>query len=113
MHAGHYIAYNIHQTLISQQQSSHSPKFMELVPVPPMIGLAVGKKAVAYGPTEGVSSGEDVMYAFFKHDLGFESKLLKICPPQLFFFSFLTVSVQSAGTGCSSAAPRNSRRFRK
>jgi hypothetical protein len=77
MHAGHYIAYNIHQTVVKQQQSSHNPKFMELVPVPPMIGLAVGKKAVAYGPTEGVSSGEDVMYAFFKHDLGFESKWLK------------------------------------
>lgn len=41
-----------------------------------MIGLAVGKKAVAYGPDMGTVSGEDVMEAYFRNDLGFDSE----CP---------------------------------
>lgn len=39
-----------------------------------MIGLAVGKKAVAYGPEVGTVSGEEVMQAYFRDDLGFGSE---------------------------------------
>lgn len=73
MHHGHYIAQNIHQSIM-RDAISHEPKFQELVEAPPMIGLAVGKKAVAYGPEVGTSSGTDVMEAYFRNDLGFGSK---------------------------------------
>jgi len=45
--------------------------------IPPMIGLAVGKKAVASGP-EGTVFGEDVMQSYFRDDLGFTSKFRAI-----------------------------------
>lgn len=74
MHHGHYIAYNMHQHIMSKHVS-HEPKMQELQEVEPMIGLAVGSKAVAYGPGVGTVSGEDVREAYFKDDLGFTSKL--------------------------------------
>lgn len=74
MHMGYYAASNIH-ALMRQQLFGESPKFSELAEIPPMIGLAVGKKAVAYWPAEGTTSGEDVMEAFFQDDLGLKSKL--------------------------------------
>lgn len=74
MHHGHYIAQNIHQTIMGRLVKEHEPKFQILDPVPPMIGLAVGKKAVAYGPEVGTLSGEDIMQAYFRDDLGFDSK---------------------------------------
>lgn len=49
------------------------PVFKELEFMPAMIGLAVGKKAVAYGPAMGTISGEDVMHSYFRDDLGFTS----------------------------------------
>lgn len=73
MHGGHYTAHNIHQNIL-KDAVSHEPKFQEFQEVPPMIGLAVGKKAVAYGPDIGTISGEDVMQAYFRDDLGFTSK---------------------------------------
>lgn len=72
MHAGHYMAYNIHQTIM-KHQISHEAKFQELNPVAPMIGLAVGKTAVASGPN-GTISGPDVLETYFRNDLGFASK---------------------------------------
>lgn len=46
--------------------------------VPPMMGLAVGKQAVSYGPPDNsVSSGEDVMQMFFEDDLGLTSTFSK------------------------------------
>lgn len=72
MHMGFFVAHNIHE-LILQRLTGAEPKFQELAEVPPMIGLAVGKKAVSYGPAQGVMSGEDVMKAFFGNDLGFDS----------------------------------------
>ncbi|UKZ82206.1 hypothetical protein TrVFT333_009990 [Trichoderma virens FT-333] len=69
MHGGHYVAYNIHQSVL-QQLAQHKPKFQELQEIPPMIGLAVGKNAVAYGPDVGVVSGPEVMQAYFRDDLG-------------------------------------------
>lgn len=73
MHAGHYMAYNIHQTIM-KNIISHEPQFQELREAPPMIGLAVGKSAVASGP-DGTTSGPDVLKAYFRNDLGFTSKL--------------------------------------
>lgn len=72
MHAGHYTAYNIHQ-IVKQQLLKEEPVLKELVHYPSMIGLAVGKKAVASGP-DGTISGEDVMKSYFRDDLGFDSK---------------------------------------
>lgn len=83
MHGGHYIAYNIHQSVL-QQIANHEPKFQELQEIPPMIGLAVGKNAVAYGPNEGVIQGPEVMQAYFRDDLGWASKLYS-------FFIFIIV----------------------
>jgi hypothetical protein len=73
MHSGHYAAQNIHKMVV-KNHVGQEPEFMEFQEVPPMIGLAVGKKAVASGP-EGVVFGEDIMQAYFKNDLGFTSKL--------------------------------------
>lgn len=76
MHSGHHAGHNIYQLILGEKMGeSHAIKFQEIeVDVPPMMGLAVGKKAMAYDPTSGVTSGEDVMYAYFQDDLGF-----KIC----------------------------------
>jgi hypothetical protein len=73
MHMGYLAAVNIHQ-LIKKSLSGTIPDFMELDEVPPMIGLAVGRKALSYWPGGGTTSGEDVMEAFFGQDLGFTSK---------------------------------------
>lgn len=86
MHMGYFVAHNIHE-LVLQRMNGAAPKFQELAEVPPMIGLAVGKKAVSYGPAQGVMSGEDVMKAFFGNDLGFDSTffihLLPLCKSPL------------------------------
>lgn len=81
MHGGHYIAYNIHQSVLKQVVADHQPKFQELQEIPPMIGLAVGKNAVAYGPDVGVVTGPEVMEAYFRNDLGWASKLCTRLPP--------------------------------
>lgn len=70
MHGGHYIAHNIHQSVLQQQDPRHEPRFQHLQEIPPMIGLAVGKNAVAYSPDGGLSSGPEVMQAYFRDDLG-------------------------------------------
>ncbi|CAM1509361.1 Fc.00g031000.m01.CDS01 [Cosmosporella sp. VM-42] len=69
MHQGHYAAMNLYQRLV-EQRTGQKPAFHELNEVPPMIGLAVGKKAVAYGPDAGTIAGEDVAHAYFRDDLG-------------------------------------------
>jgi hypothetical protein len=70
MHMGYFVAHNIHE-MILEKMHGVAPKFLELGEVPPMIGLAVGKKAISCSPDQGVCSGEDVMKAFFGDDLGF------------------------------------------
>ncbi|PTB61787.1 FAD/NAD(P)-binding domain-containing protein [Trichoderma citrinoviride] len=70
MHGGHYIAHNIHQSVLRQQDAQHEPRFQHLQEIPPMIGLAVGKNAVAYSPDGGLISGPEVMQAYFRDDLG-------------------------------------------
>ncbi|POR31955.1 Thioredoxin reductase [Tolypocladium paradoxum] len=70
MHGGHYVAQNIHKTVL-KERVGQEPSFMELQPaVPAMIGLAIGKTAVASGP-DGTVSGEDVLESYFRDDLGF------------------------------------------
>nr|XP_036584182.1 uncharacterized protein CTRU02_05826 [Colletotrichum truncatum]KAF6793571.1 hypothetical protein CTRU02_05826 [Colletotrichum truncatum] len=73
MHHGHMAAINVHQLmLVKLTNQTHQPKFSELGHVDPMIGLAVGKKAVASSPTTGTQWGEDVMQSYFRDDLGFD-----------------------------------------
>ncbi|KAK3179724.1 hypothetical protein K4F52_008894 [Lecanicillium sp. MT-2017a] len=72
MHGGHYAAHNIHQTILRDRVTGYQASFKEFTEFPPVIGLAVGKKAVAYSPDSGTISGEDVMQAYFRGDLGFE-----------------------------------------
>ncbi|KAK6226326.1 hypothetical protein QIS74_02373 [Colletotrichum tabaci] len=74
MHMGHYAAINAHQLMLAKLTGqAHKPTFSELGHVEPMIGLAIGKKAVASGPLVGTRWGEDVMQAYFKDDLGFNN----------------------------------------
>ena len=73
MHMGYHAGNNIHQQM-QKDLFGTEPKFLELQEIPPMIGLAVGKKAAAYWPEGGVTSGEDVLKAFFGDDLGFSSE---------------------------------------
>ncbi|KAH6704946.1 hypothetical protein VD0002_g5230 [Verticillium dahliae] len=75
MHMGHMAAINAHQRMIAilakEKGLEHKPEFKVLEAFPPAIGLAVGKKAVAYGPDMGTIHGEEVMEAYFRDDLGF------------------------------------------
>ena len=71
MYMGWISANNIHQSIL-RDRVGHEPKFFEMQPTPPMIGLAVGKQAVSYGPEVGTAWGEDVMQAYFNNDLGFD-----------------------------------------
>lgn len=73
MHMGYFAANNIHQQM-QKKVAGREPTFLELEEIPPMIGLAVGKKAVSYWPQAGMESGEEVMKAFFGDDLGFSSE---------------------------------------
>ncbi|GKT51873.1 oxidoreductase OXR1 [Colletotrichum spaethianum] len=74
MHMGHYAAINAHQLMLAKLTGqTHKPTFSELGHVEPMIGLAVGKKAVASGPLVGTTWGEDVMQTYFGNDLGFDN----------------------------------------
>ncbi|CEI62987.1 unnamed protein product [Fusarium venenatum] len=69
MHQGHYVALNIHQNILSQR-AGHVPSYKEIAVYPPVIGLAVGKKAVAFSPDTGTTTGEDVLQSCFRDDLG-------------------------------------------
>lgn len=81
---GYFAAHNIHQqqqmrtstttTTATTDEAIAKPKFLELDEIPPMIGLAVGKQAVAYWPEAGMTSGEEVIKSFFGDDLGFSSE---------------------------------------
>jgi hypothetical protein len=69
MAMGHNAAFNIHQQML-ESQFGHTPEFIEFPEVPPMIALAVGKKAILYSPSEGTQFGAEVMENFFGDDLG-------------------------------------------
>ncbi|KAF4971922.1 hypothetical protein FSARC_1365 [Fusarium sarcochroum] len=69
MHHGHYAAQNIHQSILSHR-AGHAPQVKELLVYPPVIGLAVGKKAVTSSIDGVTRSGEDVARGSFGDDLG-------------------------------------------
>ncbi|KAK7918029.1 hypothetical protein PG985_009903 [Apiospora marii] len=63
MHEGRFAGLNIHQLMLqelssfSSSEKKHEPVFQELAEIPPMIGLAVGKMGLSYGPDEGDEVG--------------------------------------------------------
>jgi len=64
---------NIFQQILSEQYGIATdlkdwPKY------PPMIGLAVGKKAVVYDPEGGAKCSEEAMKIYFGEDLAFQRK---------------------------------------
>lgn len=69
MHMGQYAAQNIHKLMLRSIQGAE-PKFMELDDIPPMMGIAIGRQAVAYHPSTGVTHGEKVLETLFRDDLG-------------------------------------------
>lgn len=75
MYMGFVAAVNIHQQLL-QKRYAKVPKFEEIPEFEAMIALAVGKKAVLYGPEDGTTWGESQMKMMFGDDLGFSSELL-------------------------------------
>lgn len=70
---GRRAAHNIHQLMVKEMYDSE-PEFLELAQFPPMIGIAVGKQAVAYGPEMGTSCGTELMERMFGDDLGRTSR---------------------------------------
>lgn len=72
MYMGHIAAVNLHQHML-ESQCGHTPTYMEYPEVPPMIGLAVGHKAISYSPSDGIQFGTDTMQRFFEDDLGLGS----------------------------------------
>jgi NADH dehydrogenase FAD-containing subunit len=73
MAMGHNAAFNIHQQVL-EARTGKKVEFIEFPEVPPMIALAVGKKAISYSPTAGTEEGVEVMRSFFGDDLGLKSK---------------------------------------
>ena len=104
MHMGYLAACNLHQRML-ERRFGLNPQFRKLDEIPPMIGLAVGRQAMAYDPDDGLSSGEDVMAAYFSDDLGLMSKSMSLFSmykrPLSVRFLVLTRE-QSAGTICNS-----------
>lgn len=91
MHGGHYVARNIHQNILRDHvPGGHETAYGELHEFPSVIGLAVGKKAVASSPDSGTVSGEDVLQAYFRNDLGFDSMYSSTLPHSLFVAFLLT-----------------------
>ncbi|KAL3476723.1 hypothetical protein BJX99DRAFT_227203 [Aspergillus californicus] len=70
MHQGHYAARNIHQKMMAKVYGT-SAEFITLSEVEPGMGLALGKSAVGYFPSMGLSEGEETREMFFQGDLGF------------------------------------------
>lgn len=89
MHQAHFAAVNIHQRMMEQLYKT-TPKFNELVEVAPMMALALGKTAVGYFPTMGLTVGDEIRNMFFNEDLGFGSKLIDYF---LLYWSKLTEAV--------------------
>ena len=73
MAMGYHAAFNIHQKLLSQHTGEEA-KPMLFPEVPPMIAIAVGKKAIMLSPVDGTTHGEAVLEMMFRDDLGFASK---------------------------------------
>ncbi|KAF9253841.1 hypothetical protein DTO012A7_4947 [Penicillium roqueforti] len=69
MHMGHYAAMNIHQHMLAECTGG-KPEYQTLEPFPSVMGLALGKTAVSYIPSEGTRDGEDLMKSLFGKDMG-------------------------------------------
>ncbi|QQK48456.1 Pyridine nucleotide-disulfide oxidoreductase AMID-like, putative [Penicillium digitatum] len=69
MHMGHYAALNIHQHMMAECTGG-KPDYQTLQPFPAVIGLALGKTAVSFTPSEGTREGEDLMQTLFGKDMG-------------------------------------------
>jgi len=85
---------NIFQQILSEQYGIPTdlkdwPKY------PPMIGLAVGKKAVVYDPEGGAKCSEEAMKIYFGEDLAFqrEQRSSSHTPPRS-----MTNHAQNVGT---------------
>lgn len=71
MAMGHRAAETVHKQILNDR-ANVGLKIEPWPEMPPMIALAVGKKAVVYDPTAGCRYGEDQMKIFFDDDLGFK-----------------------------------------
>ena len=80
MFMGFHAAHNIHQRLLQTRTPTESTEpEMKIFPVvPPMIAIAIGKTAIMFGPTDGITSGKDVLEMMFRDDLGYASKCCHI-----------------------------------
>lgn len=70
MYMGFLAAENMHKQMLYERENIE-PDFNEFPEVPPMIALAIGKKAATYGPAIGMKCSEEQMKSFFGDDLGF------------------------------------------
>lgn len=64
---------SIFQQILSEQYGIPTD-LKEWPKYPPMIGLAVGKKAVVYDPEGGAKCSEEAMKIYFGEDLAFQRK---------------------------------------
>ena len=70
---GTRVADNVFQQILSEQYGTPTA-LKEWPKYPPMIGLAVGKKAVIYDPEGGSRCSEADMKLYFGSDLAFQRK---------------------------------------
>ncbi|OAA68086.1 Pyridine nucleotide-disulfide oxidoreductase, NAD-binding domain protein [Niveomyces insectorum RCEF 264] len=73
MHHGALAAWNVHQRM-RQLRHGTAPVFQALEKTPPMIALALGKEALAFGGEDGVKTGTDIAEHFFQDDVGLNSE---------------------------------------
>lgn len=75
---GYHAAHNIYQHMKAAAAAARGveeePEDIQLNEFPPVIGIAIGKKAVGYWKEAGVMAGEKELKDFFGDDLGFTSK---------------------------------------
>ena len=108
MHMGMFVANNMFRRIREQESMGRvaegMPELLELAEIPPMMGIAVGKKAVSYWPGgEGTVAGEDILEQLFRDDLGFRGKLCR-APTTLLSAALVcfpsSPSVFSIGNSC-------------
>lgn len=72
---GRIAAVNIFAGFVAAEAGHKGPIDLVAFPeVPPMMALAVGNQAVAFGPGQGVTHGKESMQMLFGDDLGWSSK---------------------------------------
>ena len=76
-------AINVYSSILSTEDPTRPLVLGEFPEVPPMMGLAVGKKAIGYGGPDseyGIKFGEDVMADLFGKDLAWTSACSTLYP---------------------------------